>query len=214
VRILVSTFMDGDEEKVLLAMRALPYDQLALIGAEDSEKSDSMKMITKLEGLSGHDVDFRPIPEGGFMEMVDSISEHLSTLCHDASTGRRNQILLNISGGHKIMGDAALFAAFRLGIESYHCDRVVTRLPVLSGATAKDRFTESQMALLKTLAERDLLLSEVLEAMKPNSKASAERTIRELRRLRLLGSRVEEGKVIVFLSPEGHEAARAIRFAK
>jgi len=212
VRILASTFKDGDDDKVLLAMRNLPYDRLVLIGEDDAQGS-SLRRIRKLEQLSGHDVVLREIEGTRLMDMVDSISDELAALTSDKGRERRNEVTLNISGGSKLMGDAALLAAFRLGDEACHCDRVVIKLPILKGATAKDRFTELQIRLLDILADNELLFADVIQAMQPNSKASAERTLRELRRLRLIRVRTENGKVFIWLSPEGAEVARATRFA-
>lgn len=213
MKILTSTFRDGDDEKILLAMRSLPYDRLVLFGHDDAE-GPSLEKFRRLERLSGHEAGFREIGTASFMEMVDSISEELADLGSDKETGSRNEVTLNISGGSKIMGDAALLAAFRLGVEAYHCDRVVIKLPVLRGATAKDRFTGLQVRLLDIMADREKPLAEVIRAMQPNSKASSERTIRELRRLRLIKVRSEGGQVHLGLSSEGLEVARAVRFAR
>lgn len=213
MRILVSTFTDGDDSKILLAMRQLPYGRLVLIGLGDAE-GPSIQRIRKLEGLSGNDVGYREIDAGQFMEMVDSISEELTALVLDKETGSRNEIAINISGGSKILGDAALLAAFRLGVEAYHCDRVVIKLPILKGATAKDRFTELQVKLMDVLVDRETSLGDVVRAMQPHSKASAERTIRELKKLHIIASRTEGGKVLISLSPEGAEVARATKFAR
>ncbi len=213
MRILVSTFGEGDDGKVLLAMRHLPYDRLVLISETEAE-GPSLERLRKLEGLSGHDVSVRVVEADAFMTMVDSISEELAGLAFDKHKGSRNEVALNISGGSKIMGDAALLAAFRLGIEAYHSDRAVVKLPVLKGATAKDRFTMLQVRLMDVLGDSELTLGEVIDSMRPNSKASAERTIRELKKLKLLQSRAADGKVLLGLSAEGAEVARATRFAR
>ncbi len=207
MRVLVSTFADGDDEKVILAMRELPFDQLVLIGEEDAEERDSFDRIRKLEELSGHEVQFRAIEADQFMTMVDSVSDVLHALSNE-------DVALNISGGSKILGDAALLAAFRLGIESYHCDRVCVKLPVLKGATAMDRFTKPQIRMLDILAEGERGLPELIDAMQPDSKASAERTLRELKKMGIIESRVEDNKILLGLTPEGKEVARASRFAR
>ena len=210
MRVLVSTFSDGDDDKVLLAMRNLRYDRLVLVGFTD-EPNNSLNRLRRLEGLSGQDVDFREIEPGPFMEMVNSISNELSSLADKTSS---NEVVLNISGGSKILGDAALLAAFRLGMEAYHCDKVVTKLPVLKGATAKDRFTALQVRLIDVLADGESPFDDVVREMQPNSKPSAERTIRELKKMQLLVARPMGGKVFLGLSPEGAEVARATRFAR
>ncbi len=211
MRVLVSTFCDGDDEKVLLAMRTLPYDQLVLVGP-DENGGPSMSRLQKLEELSGRELEFCEIPPGPFMGMVDAICETLAAF--RVVRERRNEVLLNISGGSKIMGDAALFAAFRLGIEAYHCDGVVVRLPVLNGATAKDRFTEPQIALMDLLLDGGSTFQEAIKKMGPDNRASTERAIRGLRKMKLLRSQVKEQVVCLDLSPEGTEVARAARFTR
>lgn len=213
MRILVSTFAEGDDEKVLLAMRSLSYDQLVLM-TERGAGGKSLDRIGNLELLSGHHVSVVEIEAGGFMTMVDSISSELAGLSMDRKTASRNDLKLNISGGTKLMGDAALLAAFRLGVEAYHCDGGIVRLPVLKGATAMDRFTDQQVRLMDVLLDGEAALADVLQAMSPSNKISTERTIRELKRLNLMTSRADSGRVLLGLSPEGAEVARATRFAR
>ena len=103
MRVLVSTFADGDDEKVLLAMRKLPYDSLPLLVAEDVE-GPSLERIRRLEDLSGHEVSILTIETGGFMSMVDSISEELSALSFDRASVSRNEPMTTSGIGALLAG--------------------------------------------------------------------------------------------------------------
>lgn len=210
MRILVSTFGDGDFDKVVHAMRRLPYERLVLLGTEKAIGSSACARVRELEGMSGHGVTGEAIPDRGFMDIVDEITEALERHSRD-DEGRRNELILNISGGSKLLGDAALFAAFRLGIEAYHCDERLTKLPVLRGLTAKDRFTPSQVRFLKGVSEASTLFDDLVKKMSPGKRQPVERVMRELRKAGLIETEVQSGRIIVSLSGPGLEVVRAIR---
>ena len=75
MRVLFSTFGGDDVEKVLCAMRALPYDQLVLIGPGSAQDSDGYSRLCNLEEMSGHKVDFELAEGPDFMSIVDEVSE-------------------------------------------------------------------------------------------------------------------------------------------
>jgi len=212
LKVLVSTFGPGDAGKVLQAMAALPYNRLILVAERPAEECDGLERIARLEDMIGRTVGFERIVGTKFMQVVDEVCEILDRCSRNAGTGVRNDLLLNISGGSKILGDAALFAAFRLGVTAYHCDRRITRLPVIHGATAVDRFTKLQSKLLSAIGD-GATLPEVVDRMQPAGKQAAERVIRELRKQGLLASELEPGRVRLVLTSQGAEAARAIRAA-
>lgn len=211
MRVLISTFGDGDEEKVLLAMRSLAYDQLVLVGGIDIEESRGFERIKNLEEMAGHTLSVETVGRdgGGFMQLVEEVSEVLSA--HANETQGKGSIALNISGGSKLLGDASLFAAFRHGIESYHCEgKSVVRLPVLRGATAQDRFTEGQAQLIACLAEGSRRMDEAMAILKPASKQSLERVVRELRKAGVVHAELSEGKVVLSLTGPGQEVAKVL----
>jgi hypothetical protein len=207
VRALVSTFGPEDADRVLQAMRQFPYDRLVLVGDDKGQESDAFTRINNLEEMAGHSVDFESVGQDDFMALVDGVAEILSRLGDNG----RNHVVLNISGGSKLLGDAALLAAFRVGVETFHIDDRITRLPILRGATAKDRFTPSQVRMIEMISEQNPALGDLITGMMPSSKQSAERVIRELRNQGLLISEVRDGKVHLSLSPTGLEVLRAVR---
>lgn len=205
MKILASTFAEGDDGKLLKAMRLLPYDRILLIGQEVFDRSKSFVRLRRLEASTGHDIDVETIAGEGFMELVDAVSDAL------ARRIKGNFLVLNISGGSKLLGDAALFAAFRLGVESYHCDERLVKLPVIRGATAKDMFTPSQKAFLLKLGEGVDRLDDLAFALSMESRQPAERTLRELKRAGVLVARVADGKIRLALTERGEEVLKVLR---
>ena len=210
MKILLSTFGENDLEKVVQAMKNLPYERLVLLGRPEAIESKAFDNIRRLEEMAGHDVVEEELRVDGFMDIVDEISDALVRHAKD-DRGMKNDIVLNISGGDKLMGDAALFAAFRLGIEAYHCDEKVTKLPVLKGLTAKDRFTPSQVKFIRGIGGQQVTFDVLVNSISPGNRLPVERVMRELRKAGLISTNVKSGKIIVALSESGAEVARAVR---
>ncbi len=211
MRILVSTFGPGDGEKIILAMTKLPYDRLVLVGAEGTEDTDAFLRLKALEEMAGHDVEAVSLGELEFMELTDAVASVLQDLMRPRAPGRPNSVVLNISGGSKLLGDAALLAAFRLGVETYHCEGRVTKLPVLRGATARDRFTQAQIRFMLALGDRQMTLAKLAEKLKPTSRLAVERVLRELRKEGLVMAELSSGEVRAQLSESGIEVLRSLR---
>ena len=210
MRYLVSTFRQGDYERVLQAMRSLPYERLVLIGYEDMIESGDLKAISQLEEISGNQIETELLDGTDFMGTVNEIADTLSARMRPHGPGPMPSVILNISGGTKLLGDAALLAAFRIGVETYHVDKRVTRLPVIRGATALDRFTQGQIRMIEAIGTSSLTFDELMERMQPVSRQAAERVIRELKREDLIESGVENGKVSVRLSRSALEVHKVL----
>lgn len=203
MRTLVATLGEGDSDNVLMAMRRLPYDRLVLIG-ERGEEPSGLADLRRMESMTGHEVRFVQVDTRRFMDLVDEVCEVVSGL-----SGGRGEAVMNISGGTKLLADAALFAAFRLGVPAYHVTDRVVRLPVMKGVTARSRFTALQSQFIGRLAE-PASIPDLVGAMPPHNKQSVERVMRELRRMGLVSARLESGAVVVSLTDEGHEIRRAL----
>jgi len=210
LKILISTFGKDDFDKVVQAMRRLPYERLVLMGDADAMESKTHSVIRDLEEASGHEVTDELVPEAEFMAVVDAVSEIIGRYSRDDS-GRRNDVVMNISGGDKLLGDAALFAAFRSGTETYHCDERFTKLPVLKGLTAKDRFTPSQVKFMTRVDGPSVSFDSLVDSISPGNRQPVERVMRELRKSGMIETKVDSGKIVVSLSDAGAEVARAIK---
>ena len=207
MRTLVSTFGDGDLETVLLAMRSLPYDRLVLIGEERDDEPEGLAELRKLESMTGNEVLYERVDATGFMGLVEDISELIDRVA--GSNGGRDDVVLNISGGTKLLADAALFAAFRLGVPTYHVTERMVRLPVMKGVTAKNRFTQLQSIFISSL-EGPRTIADMVGALPPHSKQSLERVMRELKGMGLVSAKLENTKVVVSLTADGHEVRKAL----
>ncbi|HEX9908533.1 MAG TPA: hypothetical protein VGB78_08760 [Thermoplasmata archaeon] len=214
MRVLVSAYEDGDLEKVLLAMRSLPYDQLVIVGQGNSAESKGLETIKELEEMAGHMVIVETLADTEFLPLVDAFTELISTYSTDARTRTRNRVTLNISGGSRLLGAASLFAAFRLGVEAYHCDGTVTKLPIMKDVRPTSVFTEAQTKLLCSLCQDWLTLDEIVARAKPPSRQAGERVLRELRKYGLLRAKVEGGRILLALSDAGAEAQRIVHIAE
>jgi len=208
MRVLVSTFGDGDARKVLDAMRAIPYDRLVLVGEPGADGSDDFAHLRQLESMAGQEVGYREVDATDFMGLVEAVSEVLRSLGTDCPG--KDTVILNISGGPKLLGDAALFAAFRWGIEAYHCDGAVTRLPVITHATAEDRFTSAQIQFLGCVDDGHVFLDDIMSALGATGRQPVERVMRELRKAGLVSASLSEGRISVYLTDEGAEVCRAL----
>jgi biotin operon repressor len=209
VRILVSTFGPDDSGAVIQAMRLLSYDRLVLIGDEGIGELPELDKIRRLEEISGHALSVEELEDDGFIGLVNSISEVIER----HARGGRDSVTLNISGGSKLMGDAAILAAFRHGVETYLCGPRLVRLPVLKGVTAKDRFTASQLQMIKVIGDGTVSLDELVSRMGPSSRQAVERTLRELKNQGLFSIAVSAAKVLISLSETGLEVLRAVRLS-
>jgi hypothetical protein len=190
-------------------MRGLGYDKLVLLCDGDSEDSSALRRIKSLEDMANHALEVEPVRGSGFMEIVEEISSILAGYREALGGTGRERIALNISGGPKLLGDAALFAAFRLGVEAYHCDTKVTKLPVLKGATARDMFTPTQLRVLGLLDRGWKDLESLVGGTKAQSRQSTLRVLRELRKLDLVKTQASEGSIRIALTDAGVEAKRA-----
>lgn len=214
MKVLVSTFGGDDDSKVLSAMRHLPYEKLVLVGDPSTADSDGFRRIKELEEMSGHEVRLEPVRAEGFMEAVDEVCEVLLRLSRDASSGRHDEVVINISGGPKLLGNAALFSAFRLGLEAYNCEGKVTKLPVLRGATAVDRFTSQETRFIGAIGGGWIMFDELVSALQPIGRQGAERLLRILRKEGMVETDVRAGKIHVALTAEGREVAGVLKSSR
>lgn len=207
MKTLISIFGEGDVEKTLLAMRWLPYDRLVLVGESNGHEPAGLDELRKLESMTGNTVHYEQVDTADFMGLVDDIAEIISRFSvPDAGPG---EAVLNISGGTKLMADAALFAAFRMGVPTYHVTDRVVRLPVMKGVTAKNRFTPLQAQFIQAL-EGEHTLGYLEQSLRPQSRQSLERLMRELRKMGLVSPRLESGQVMISLTEDGQEVRRAL----
>ncbi|MFQ5909876.1 MAG: DUF6293 family protein, partial [Thermoplasmata archaeon] len=126
-----------------------------------------------------------------FRDCLDKVSKAIGKW-----NAEGNEVVLNISGGTVILADAALLAGYHSGIEIYHVDEKVTKLPVIRSMKVSDRFSERQTQLIKALEADDTIPG---LTKKLRNKGMDERAIRrEIRTLSnggIIVQHLEKGKI-------------------
>jgi hypothetical protein len=189
-RILITTF-GFDDKKVQSAMRMLAYDRLVVVTGEDSIKKDSYKRLQELEssGPVGMDTVVADV-----FDFMDCLEKTVETIDKYKRTG--TDVIVNFSGGTKVLSDAALLASFQKGVKAYHCDDEIVELPTIEGLTAKERLTRMQRKVilrLKGKVERKEFEQKLVDEGHPIS--SVQKAIRELKQMEFLDVTVEDGNI-------------------
>jgi hypothetical protein len=173
---LYSTF-GFEKEKVTMAMRAIPFDRLVVITSQDNTFRDEYQDILQINRISRTPVETLIVDKfdliGSFAAIVNSIQHHKEM---------RDKVAINISGGTVLLADAALLAAFQTGVDAYHVDDRVIKLPVLRGVSIEERLSpDQQRTLLRLEGDTDLA------ALQKEAGPEAARTLKDLRTLKKMG---------------------------
>jgi hypothetical protein len=197
--ILITTF-GFDDKKIQSAMRMLAYDKLVLVTGKDSIEKESYKRLHEVESSGSNEMETVVVDVFDFMDCLKGIEDVI-----DKYTKRGSKVIVNFSGGTKVLSDAALLASFQKGIKSYHCEDVLIELPVIKNLPIQERLTDMQRKVLKKIKgdiERREFEQMLVEEGNPLS--SVQKAIRELKKMELLDVTVKNGEM--YLS--GNEAQR------
>ncbi len=137
-RTLIAT-MGFDERHVLPALRLMPYDRLVVVAGRDTFRSAGFRRLKDLEP-SLRSVVVRPF------DLLDSLGTVRRTILDAAKEG---PVRLSVSGGTKILVNAAILAGFLEGIETWYCETTPIRLPVLAGVRLGEPFPASERAIMQ-----------------------------------------------------------------
>ncbi len=187
---LITTF-GFDEKKVLSAMRMLVYDKLVLVTGEDSLEKDGYKHLMDIDpgGVDGMQTVIVNVFD--FTECLDRIKDMITEY-----RAKGWKVILNVSGGTKVLSPAALLAAFHEGVRAYHCEEECTELPVILNASTEKILGEEQIEVLKRIegvVEREELEEMLVEEGHTLSRVQA--AIRRLNDLGVLETKVEKEKL-------------------
>ncbi len=145
-RVLISTF-GFDEAKILRALRWLPYDHLVLLAGGKSLATPGLRRLREAERAGGGTIEVVRVDPFDFESCFHGA---LSAIEGHRKAG--DEVRVNISGGTKVLADAALLAAFQAGVEAWHCEDRPLRLPVLRGVRFEDHLTPVRKAVLRATA--------------------------------------------------------------
>lgn len=198
-RVLITTF-GFDDKKIRSAMRMLAYDRLVVVTGKDSVKKESFKRLEELES-GGSKVMDTVITD--VFDFMDCLGKTVYTINKYLATGA--DVMVNISGGTKVLSDAALMASFQLGVKAYHCDDEIIELPTIKGLSTREMLTKMQRTVIMRLngkVERKEFEQRLTE--EGNATSSVQKAIRELKNMELLEVTLEDGNI--YLS--GNETQR------
>lgn len=193
-RVLLTTF-GFDEGKIIAMMRMLAYDKLVVITGKESLQKKGYKRLLDIESHSPHSMETITVDVFDFMDCFRKVDETIVRY-----NVPPNEVILNISGGTKVLSDAALFAGFQNGIRTFHCEEEPIEMPVILEFKIKERFTPVQREVLKAIdgpVENKRLEARLTRAGFPLS--SVRKAVRELKKLNILGVEVAKNKISLFL---------------
>ncbi|MDH4122519.1 MAG: DUF6293 family protein [Thermoplasmata archaeon] len=203
MKILITTF-GPNQENTFAAMRALPYEKLVLVLSEDALASPAYHKMEEIEKISKVPIETIVVDEFDLKDCFREIVEYVLKLELEKKKKQKYQISINISGGSKIMGDAALLAAFQLGIKAYYCDKDhVINLPVITGVSMRNRLTDSQVMVLKEIGMRDTV-DDIARKLGPSlTEDTIRKSLRNLRKMGVIRTVPGDGKIEVELTEPG-----------
>lgn len=176
-------------------MRMLAYDKLVLITGEDALEKDGYKRLQEIESDGSGGMETVTVDVFRFNDCLDKIRKVIK-----AYKDKNWEVLLNVSGGTKVLSDAALFAGFEMGVKSFHCDHDCVELPVILDLHLRDRLSEMEVEVLMHIEGRvdnkDLENSFVKEG---RSLLAVQKAVRGLRDKGLLGVDVDSGAISLFI---------------
>lgn len=203
----IATFGDG-QEGIVAGIRNFPVHKLILLCYEE-EKAQIEEFARRIRNTLGLPVSEMFVSDGNVIrDVLQSIAKVISE-----EGSNFDQILMNVSAGDKMMGCAALSAAFVNGIKAFGMDQegCPMLLPVLK-LSYNEIVSDAKLRILRAIdgagGEVESLekLSEVSKYGKPLLSYHVQGS-RESKGLADLGlvevNRVERGKITVKLSTLG-----------
>ena len=187
-RTLICTFGFA-ERKVLAAMRKTGYSHLVLVAGKDVLDRKEFRLILGLEAKGGGKVATVTVDPFDFRDCYESVDTAIR------GNSKHGEVVLSISGGTKVLSDAAILAAFQNGVEAFHIDDEVVKLPVLRGVRFEDAFNETDVRVLRALKDGDTsddLIAKLSDS--GTSDAAVRKSLKSLERIGVLEPRLEEGR--------------------
>jgi hypothetical protein len=180
-------------------MRMLAYDKLVLITGEDALEKDGYKRLQEIESQSPDGMETVTVDVFNFRDCLEKIRKVIR-----AYKDKPWDVMLNVSGGTKVLSDAALFAGFEEGVKSFHCEEDCIELPVILDLELRDRLSEMEIEVLMRIERRtdnkDLEDSFTKEG---RSLSVVQKAVRRLRDKGLLGVDLKDGGISLFIE-ESH----------
>jgi len=148
VTLQIATFGSEGQEGIALGIRSFPVKKLAFI-CFDSDKNKAEEFARKIKNVLGLPITINLVPkENVIRDTMERVNEILNI------EGRNfQQVLMNVSSGDKLIGCAALSAAFINGIKAFGMDStksVPLLMPVLK-LSYNEIISTAKIKILKTI---------------------------------------------------------------
>lgn len=174
-------------------MRVLSYDRLVLVVGPGAREDATYRRILQMESFSRDPVTAVTVNPFDFSDCFTTMNGLISS--HNVPPHR---VIVCIAGGTKLLTNAALLAAFQNGVEVYHVGDELLKLPVVLGLRVKDRFTSTEIRVVRALRE-----GETLEDIRARlselgmDRATVTKCLRNLVQAGVVRMDVVEGRVVV-----------------
>jgi hypothetical protein len=205
--IQITTFGEG-QDGIVAGIRNFPVHKLALLYYEE-DKAKVEEFGRRIISTLGIPISYLPVSDGNVIrDVLQSVAEVIKN-----EAGNFEQILMNVSAGDKMIGCAALSAAFVNGIKAFGMDKegCPMLLPVLK-LSYNEIVSDAKLGILRAIdkagGEVESLekLSEISQFGKPLLSYHVQGA-RESKGLADLGlvevNRVERGKITMKLTTLG-----------
>lgn len=199
MKVLVCTF-GFSSEKIVAALKHLPAPKLVLVTSDENLHLHGYAELREVIDGLGQEMEVRLVDKFDFMDGLEKVRDLLLEL-----KAQKHEIMLNISGGVPLLSDAAMLAAFHVGVPTYYVDKVAVRLPVLTDVKMGPLLSkEESIAMLRLKDGMNFYEVDVGDgAWGPKAKVA----LLHLKRMQLI--RVDG--VLCYLTPQGQATAEWIR---
>ena len=146
----IATFGSDGQEGIALGIRSFPVHKLALI-CFSSDKNRAEDFARKIKSVLGIPITIMIVTkENVVRDTMERVNEILNLHAKEFQ-----QVLLNVSSGDKLIGCAALSAAFINGIQAFGMDETHTvplLMPVLK-LSYSEIVSEAKIKILKSISD-------------------------------------------------------------
>lgn len=149
MRILATIFGGENKsvrERVFKSLRTHRFDQIILFKEKGLESLDEYKQFHELQRFNVNPIEEHEIDRKDFwgcynLIQIEAIEKH-----------KDDEVIFDISAGHKLPSMAMLFCAYMHGIQTYHIEAgIKTQMPVYEGLKLTDQVEPGEIELLKKL---------------------------------------------------------------
>ncbi|MFQ5838995.1 MAG: DUF6293 family protein [Thermoplasmata archaeon] len=185
-------------QRLMAAVRVLAYDRLILVVGRGVEEDPSYRRIIHLESFSKQPVTSVLVDLFDFRQCFSTMNELITDYNRPP-----DRAIVNIAGGTKLLANAALLAAFQNGVEVYHMDEELIKLPVILGLRVRDRFSPAEIEVARAVRDGDTLPTLLARVSRKGlDDTSLKRCLRRLHDAGVIRLSLHNGRITVHWPPE------------